>query len=243
MARAGEAFESTRWSVIAQAAATGDPKAREAMARLVTSYWKPLFAFLRRRGLGDDEAADTVQGLFTELLENDRMRQVDRGRGRFRTWLLSALLFHLSHERERAHAIKRGGDRRVESIDRLDPEQYRSLPGPSSELDPQRVYDRTWAIEVLDRALARLAHRCSLERKTDLFDALKPALIGAEGAPHLAEIADRLGMTKGAAKIAAFRLRVGLREAIRAEVLATLDESDDLEDEIRSLFRALSRSP
>jgi len=232
-------FLTTRWSLVARAASSTAPGAREALEELCRSYWWPLYAYLRGKGLAGGDAADIVQGLFVELIDKGRLAHADRERGRFRTWLLSALRFHLSHEREREGSLKRGGGGHVVALDHAEADRRWSLVS-DRELDPERLFERAWAIEVMKRALIELKRRYADQERARIFAALKPALVGDARAESLSSIATRLGMTEGAVKVAAHRLRLAFRDAIRAEVTSTLADQHDAEDEIRALFAALS---
>jgi RNA polymerase sigma-70 factor (ECF subfamily) len=231
-------FLTTRWSLVARAASPAEPVARGALEELCGAYWWPLYAYLRRRGIDGERAADLVQGLFAELLAKGRLAQADPERGRFRGWLLAALKYHVAHEDERERAEKRGGGARLLPLDPDEADRRWSLAS-GSELDPERTFERAWAVSVLDQALARLERRCATEGKAELFAALKPALAGDPDAEGLRELGARLGMSEGAVKVAAHRLRQAWREAVRAEVASTLDDLRDLDDEIRALFAAL----
>jgi RNA polymerase sigma-70 factor (ECF subfamily) len=232
-------FLTTRWSLVARAASPAQPEARAALEDLCKAYWWPLYAYLRRRGVDGERAADLVQGLFAELIEKGRLAQAEQQRGRFRGWLLAALKFHASHAAEHERAEKRGGGARAIPLDAEVADRRWRLAN-ASELDPERTFERAWAVSVLDAALVRLQTRCAAEGKAELLAALKPALTGDPDAEALRSIAARLGMTEGAVKVATHRLRQAWREAVRAEVASTLDDLRDLDDEIAALFAALS---
>lgn len=239
MAHDQAAFAPTRWSLIARAAAPGLPGAREALEELCRAYWWPLYAYLRRIGLDGNDAADTVQGLFAELIEKGRFAHADPERGRFRSWLLSALKFHLSHERERESAAKRGG--RVDVIPLDQAEAARRWTGISNqEQEPDRMFERAWALAVLEHALTMLERSYTRSGKSDVFTALKPNLVGDASEGDLQTLATRLGVSSGAVKTAVFRLRKAFGEAIRAELASTLDVGCDVEEELRAMFSALS---
>ncbi len=234
----GDGFLTTRWSLVARATSPAEPGSRAALEDLCRAYWWPLYAYLRRRGTNGERAADLVQGLFADLLEKGRLAQADPERGRFRGWLLAALKFHVSHEMERERAEKRGGGAPLVALDPDDADRRWQL-ACTTELGPERTFERAWAVSVLDQALLRLERRCAEEGKSELFQALKPALTGDPEAEALRVTAERLGMSAGAVKVAAHRLRQAWRESVRAEVASTLDDLRDLDDEIRALFAAL----
>lgn len=233
-------FLTTRWSVVARAASPHAPEARAALEDLARAYWWPLYAYLRRRGTDGDHAADLVQGLFAELIEKGRLAQADGERGRFRGWILAALKYHAGHERDRERAAKRGGEVRHVALDPGDADRRWELAS-AADLDPERTFERAWALSVLDAALARLERRMEREGKSALFRALKPFLTAEPDAAGLRSIAESLGSTEGAVKIAAHRVRQAWREEIRAEIASTLDDVRDLDDELRALFDALAR--
>ncbi|MCY2959956.1 MAG: sigma-70 family RNA polymerase sigma factor [Planctomycetota bacterium] len=235
----GSSFLTTRWSLVARAASAQEPEARGALEELSKTYWWPLYAYLRRRGIDGERAADLVQGLFAELIEKGRLAQADGDRGRFRGWLLAALKYHVSHEDERERSAKRGGRARHVPLDPADADRRWQLAS-AGELDPERTFERAWALSVLDAALVRLERRMEREGKTKLFAALKPFLAAETDAANLRSIAESLGSTEGAVKVAAHRLRQAWREEIRAEIASTLDDVRDLDDEVRGLFAALA---
>jgi len=235
------AFVSTRWSVVALAASADSTEARAALEELCRAYWWPLYAYLRRRGLSGEDAADTVQGLFAEIIAKGRLAQADPHRGRFRSWLLSALKFHLSHERDRNAAQKRGGGRGFVAVDETEAERRWELLD-HREQSPERLFERAWAIAVLDRALTALDAAYAEEGQSELLAALKPSLLYAPGPEDLRTIAGRLGLSVSAVKSAAFRLRKALREAIRSEVASLLatDGKSTLDEEVRAMLAALA---
>jgi RNA polymerase sigma-70 factor (ECF subfamily) len=232
-------FETTRWSMILAAGKAGDDGAREALARLCETYWYPLYAHARRKGNPPEVAEDLTQGFFAELLEKGWVGAADPQRGRFRTFLLTAFRRHLSRARDRDGAKKRGGDRRRLSLDFEDGERRYSLE-PVHDLTAERVFDRRWALTLLDRVLGLLRERmeeCGRERQ---FAALRPFLPGGgEGRPY-AEIAGELGLTEGAVKVAVHRLRARYRDLLRAEIGETVEDPGRVDDEIRDLMAALA---
>lgn len=235
----GSSFLTTRWSLVARAASPHAPEARGALEDLCRAYWWPLYAYLRRRGIDGERAADLVQGLFAELIEKGRLAQADGERGRFRGWLLAALKYHVGHEDERDRAAKRGGGALHVPLDAGEADRRWQLAS-ATELDAERTFERAWALSVLDAALARLELRMEREGKTALFSALKPFLTAEPDAAGLRTIAQTLASSEGAVKIAAHRVRQAWREEIRAEIASTLDDVRDLDDEVRGLFAALA---
>ena len=237
----GEArFATTRWSVVARAGAAGeDPERGAALAELCESYWYPVYAFARRKGEEPDQAMDLVQSFFAGLIEREQFSRADPARGRFRSYLLTSFVNFMAKERDRAQALKRGGGRHVLSLDgELAENRLAELGSDSS--DPERIYRRAWALTVVELIVERLGEEYVQRGKGDLFRALRPTLGGDRGAQSLGEVARELGTTEGAVKVAAHRLRQRFGSLLRREVVETVLESDDVEDEIQGLFEALA---
>ncbi|MAB80441.1 MAG: RNA polymerase subunit sigma-24 [Planctomycetes bacterium] len=234
-------FLTTRWSVVLRAGKT-DPQgqiqeqAREALERLAESYWFPLYAYVRRRGYDEEAARDLTQGFFVRLIERHDVSSASPERGRFRSFLLTALKNFLVNEEERERALKRGGGRSPVSFDagEADRKMLEAVDGET----PERTFERTWAQSVLERALERLRRDYDARQKKELFDALKDELGGGEGTPY-AELAARLGFSEGAIKVAVHRMRSRYRGHLRQEVADTVAQAGDVEDELRRLFEAL----
>lgn len=238
MTQGVSSFLTTRWSVVARAASPDAPEARAALEDLCRAYWWPLYAYARRRGFAADNAADLVQGLFAELIEKGRFAQAEAGRGRFRSWLLGAMKFHIGHDLERDQSVKRGGGFEHVALDSASADA-RWQVACASELDPERTFERAWALSVLDAALVRLELKMQAEGKADLFARLKPFLAAEPDADGLRAIAHDMRSTEGAVRVAAHRMRTAWRAAIRAEIASTIDDVRDLDDEVRDLFSAL----
>lgn len=240
--RQGSSFLTTRWSVLAAAASPDPIRSRAALETLCASTWYPLYAFVRRRGHGAEDARDLVQGFFARFLEKADLGSLDPARGRFRSYLLASILNWLADERERASAQKRGGGLAPIPIDfGAADERYRM--DPSHDLTPERLFDRQWALTLLELSLARVEKEYVSTGKKDLFEALKPALQGRSKDAPLAELAARLDSTEGAVKVAVHRLRQRFRDALRAEIAETVTTEEQIEEEIRDLFRALEIRP
>ena len=217
-----------------------DTEGRAALESLCTAYWFPLYAFERRRGAGPEEAQDLVQGFFAELLEKDYLRQADRERGRFRTFLITAFRHFASKEREKARAEKRGGGRTPLPLDFADGES-RYLREPADDRTPERIFERRWALTLLDEALGRLRGEHRAAGREDLFEALQGTLGGGTAeASSYAEVGARLGMSEGAVKVAVHRLRRRYREILRASIAETVADPSEVDDEIRHLLAALA---
>jgi RNA polymerase sigma-70 factor (ECF subfamily) len=231
-------FSSTQWSIVLRAGGEADGAARPALESLCGRYWYPLYAYVRGR-VGDAHAAqDLTQAFFARLLEKRLLARASPERGRFRAFLLASLKNFLANEHDRAAARKRGGGRAALPLDWDTGESRLSLE-PRTDLTPDRIYDRQWAILLLDLVLDRLRAEYAAAGKGPLFDRLKDALAGTGRGVAYDELARDLGLSADAARQAASRLRKRYRELLRAEVAATVDDPADVDDEIRGLFAAL----
>jgi DNA-directed RNA polymerase specialized sigma24 family protein len=235
--RAG--FAPTRWTMVMAAAGGGEEgQAREALERLCATYWYPLYAFVRRQGYGAHDAQDLTQGFFARLLEKKDLAAVDRAKGKFRSFLLAAIQHYLANEWDRTQAQKRGGGVALLSIDDAEAER-RYHDEPAEQMTAEQLFDRRWALTLLDRVLARLGDEMRSEGKAEHFEALKFCLTGERGAAY-GEMAGRLGTSGGALKVAVHRLRDRYRALLRAEIAETVGSDGDVDDELRQLFSALS---
>jgi RNA polymerase sigma-70 factor (ECF subfamily) len=228
-------FPTTRWSLIV-AAQQPAPQARDALADLCRAYWYPLYAYIRRRGHDHGAAEDLTQTFFAHLIEKHALDSVSPDRGRFRSFLLASCQHFLANERERANALKRGGGR-VVSLDMSDADG-RFRREPNHQETPERLFQRHWALALLDQALGRLRGEYEAAHKEALFDALKGSLSG-EGTRAYGELARELGLTESAVKTAAHRLRKRYGELLRQQVRDTVATEADVDDEVRALFAAL----
>jgi RNA polymerase sigma-70 factor (ECF subfamily) len=228
-------FPTTRWTLILHAGQT-DSAARTALAELCQAYWYPLYAFVRRRGHAADDAQDLTQAFFAHVLEHEAIGRATADKGRFRTFLLAALKNYLANEWDKARAQKRGGGETIISLDHAAAEE-RYRHEPSHDLTPERLFERRWALTLLDQVLAKLQQEYHADGKAELFEALKPALVG--GGDSYALLAARLGRSEGAMKVAAHRLRQSYRALIRREIAETVADGD-LEDEVLHLLAVLA---
>jgi RNA polymerase sigma-70 factor (ECF subfamily) len=235
-AGAPRAFHTTRWSLVLAARAGGP-----ALEELCRAYWWPLYAYARRAGAGAHEAEDVVQGFFTRLFERRDLGAIAPERGRFRAFLLAALKNHLANERDHARAEKRGGGR-VRSASELGLDfsgaDARLATEAGDASDPERAFEAAFARELLRAALSELEAEYRSSGRARVFETLKGELAGDDACP-LAEQAERLGLTLGAAKVAAHRLRARFREKVRARIAATVAREEDIEDELAALLAAL----
>ncbi len=236
-------FATTRWSVVVSAGRSievgaSDSQASKALAALCDDYWYPLYAFVRRRVSTVDEAQDLTQAFFLELLEKNVVASASPERGRFRAFLLTALKHFLSKQWDKSRAKKRGGGQPVASLD-FEAADRRYRLEPVTDLTAEQLYDRQWAITMLDNTLRRLEAEFSLAGKTAEFEALRGSLVGDSAQPRYAVLAEQLEMSPDAVKMAVHRMRRRFRTLLRHEIAETIASSGDIDDEIRLLFAAL----
>jgi RNA polymerase sigma factor (sigma-70 family) len=229
------AFVTTHWSVVLTARDENSPESSEALEALCRTYWFPLYAFVRRQGRNPHDAQDLTQEFFARLLEKGYLNSAAQEKGRFRTFLLVALKRFLANEWDRQHAQKRGGSALIVPID---PElaESRFMAGPVHELQPDLLFDRQWALTLLDRTMMRLREEYVTTGRAKLFELLRGCLAKDESALPYAEIAARLNLTEPAVKMAVQRLRARYREILRAEIADTVAGPEEVEEEIRHLF-------
>jgi RNA polymerase sigma-70 factor (ECF subfamily) len=232
-------FPTTCWSRVAAAGGRAAPGAREALAGLCAAYWYPIYAFIRRRGNDPDRALDLTQDYFARLLERGTVAAADPARGRFRSFLLADCTRFLADRREHDGAAKRGGGVAPLSIDARDAEG-RYTREPAHGRTPERLFERSWALALLDAVLARLRAEYEGSGRGAAFEILKVTLTEAPGSVPHAELARRLGSTAGAAQVAVHRLRRRYRDLVREAIAATVADEADVEGEIRDLFAALA---
>jgi RNA polymerase sigma factor (sigma-70 family) len=230
-------FATTHWSLVIHAGRGGDRAAEEALAVLCERYWYPLYAYVRRRVAQVDEARDLTQEFFAHLLQHETLAKASAERGRFRSFLLTALRNFLANERDRATAKKRGGKHRPLSIDVATGESRLGLE-PAHDLTPERIYERQWTLTLLAEVMNQLRSECATEGKERQFELLQNTLTGDRQAAY-ESIARELGMSEPAARQAAHRLRKRYRELLRGEISQTVCEPGEVDDEIRQLFAAL----
>ncbi len=233
-------FHTTHWSVVFAAGERRTPDADDALSTLCAAYWYPLYAFVRRSGYDAEAASDLTQGFFARVIEKNFLREADPQRGRFRSFLLASLKHFLSNERERERALKRGGGATLLSIEPEEGES-RYAREPVDARTPDVLFERGWAVALLEHVLERLRGELDAEGKAHLFDALKPMLMGERADHTYREIGEGLGMSEGAVKVAVHRLRRRYRDVLEEEIGRTLADPTQLEDEIRHLFAALAR--
>ena len=231
-------FASTRWSLVAAAGQRDLPESEAALASLCGLYWYPLYAYARRRLPTLEDAQDLTQEFFLRLQERDYLRQADRQRGRFRSFLLTAFKHFLAKEQERANAQKRGGGRKLLPLD-FQSGECRFQREPSHPATAETLYERSWALTLLQQALARLREEQTAAGKERLFECLKGTLTGEDAPRPYAELAAELGMSGPAIKVTVHRLRRRYGELLRAEIAQTVTTAEEVEDELRDLFAAV----
>jgi RNA polymerase sigma-70 factor (ECF subfamily) len=235
---AARRFATTRWSIVLAAGERDATGAEPALATLCEIYWYPVYAFIRRRGLSPADAQDATQSFFAALLEKDYVGSADPERGRFRTFLLTAVSRFLSRQRESDRALKRGGGRQLLSIDAAVGEERYQLE-PSDDWTPERLFERRWALTLLDRVLTRLEQRYAELGQSPVFNELRGFLTGAPPDAKTIDLAAELQMTEGALKVAIHRLRRRYRDLLKAEIAETVGGTDDVTDELNCLLGAL----
>ena len=235
-------FATTHWSLVLSAARNDTTRAREALAGLCQTYWPALHAYVRRRGFSPHDAEDLTQEFFARLLEHNWIARADARKGRFRSFLLTALKRFLADEWDKARAQKRGGGRPPVPLD-----SEAGWPGgaaePAGGLAADLVYDRHWALALLERTMARLRAEFARAGKAGQFERLKVFLTAERKEISCAEAAAATGLSEGAARVAAHRLRKRYRELFREEIARTVAEPGEVEAELRHLIAVLASRP
>jgi RNA polymerase sigma factor (sigma-70 family) len=233
------AFATTHWSVVLAAATKETPESASALERLCRTYWYSLYAYVRRRGYGHEDAQDFTQGFLAQLLRRNSLSRVDRAKGRFRSFLLGGMNYFLADEVSRQQAKRRGSGQSLIFLDAQSAEdRYPSEPVES--LDAEKLFERRWALTLLDHVLDRLEAEFHQAGKAKLFENLRESLIGDRSSSYQ-KVAAALGMREGAVKVAVYRMRQRYRELFRDEVAQTVADPAEIEDEIRQVFAAISR--
>lgn len=232
-------FDTTEWSLVLAAGGRDAGAAREALERLCGAYWYPLYAYVRRRGVGAEDARDLTQGFFTSLLAGHAFDALSPERGRFRAFLLAALKHYLANEERRRRAEKRGGQVRFVPLDTGDPEQ-RYAHEPADTSTPDALFERRWAMTVIEHVMQTVRAEWAARGREPEFHALKGTLLGLHPADGYAVVAETMGSTAGAVKVAAHRLRRRFQATLRDTVAATVADPSEIEDELRFLMRALA---
>lgn len=231
--RAG--FVTTHWSVILAAKETASPQAMSALETLCRTYWYPLYAFARRKGHSPEDAKDLAQGYFCQLLDKDYLHSVQPQLGKFRTFLLTSFQHFLANEWDRSQTQKRGGGYCLISLDEdRGEEAYRQEP--ITDLTPEKLFDRRWAIALLELTLQRLEEEAAQAGKSPLFQALKGMITGGGEAGDYAIIARQMGLSEGSLRVAAHRLRQRYRELLIEEITNTVSHPREINEELAYLM-------
>ena len=231
------AFTTTHWSVVLEAQGES-PAAQEALGKLCRTYWRPVYSFIRREGVGPEEAEDLTQSLFALLLERRNFDNVRKEKGRLRSYLLTSLKHFLVSEHRRAVTLKRGKGQQPVPLHELSGAERTDME-PANHLTAERVYERRWALTLMDQVLRRLKNEYDTAGNTGLFDSLKQLLPDEPGAPSRAEIASRLGINDNALRQAFHRFRHRYQLLLREEISHTVAIASDVEDELRHLIAVL----
>ena len=231
-------FASTHWSMVLAAADRQAPEWRDAMADLCARYWQPLYAFIRLDGHTRERAEDLTQEFFARFLEKDFLKSVDREKGSFRSYLLACLRHFLANERDRDQAQKRGAGRPVLSLDYSSAETRYRLEATDSRT-PERIFERQWALAVLEQVLNQLHAEWARAGRGPHFEQFRLFLSGEDRPATYEQIARRLGMGVSAVKVSVHRLRRRYRELLREEIGRLVGDPAEIDDEIRALFVAV----
>ena len=232
-------FTTTHWSVVLAAADNSSPDAQSALEELCRTYWFPLYAFVRRRGLDPHTAQDVVQGFFAQLLERQSFRNRTPEQGRFRSFLLASLKFYLADLADYEHAAKRGGGQAPIALDALEAEERYRLE-PADQLTPEKLFERRWALTLLSNVLGRLENEFADSERAELFRQLRPMLFDKQPEDSYESVAASLKMTPGAVRVAAHRIRQRCRELFREAVAQTVNDPSEIEEELRYLRRVIA---
>jgi RNA polymerase sigma factor (sigma-70 family) len=233
-------FATTHWSVVLQAGQEESPQAAEALDQLCRTYWYPLYAYVRRQGHAPEDAQDLTQAFFAHLLSKDFLRGVGPEKGRFRSFLLTCLKHFLADEWKKAHTAKRGGAGAELLLDWEAAERRYAIEG-RVETTPESLYERRWAIGVLDHALDRLRAEAVASGRQAVFDQLQRCLLGERTTEDYAQLGARLGLSETAVKVTVHRLRQRYRELLRDQVAQTVTRPQEIEDEMHYLLEVVSR--
>lgn len=242
IANAATEFPLTHWSAVFAVGRDGDSRAEAALTELCQTYWYPLYAFARRKGHAPHDAQDLTQGFFEHLISTRLVEKANPQKGRFRSFLLACFSNFLTSEQDRAQAKKRGGGRSVVALDRTVAEN-RLAREPALDGSPDFLFDRNWALAVLEAGLQRLEAEFRESGRAEVLEHLQPFLQGDTSGPSYTEVARRLGTTEGTISVSVHRLRKRYRELLRAVVSQTVNNPLDTDAELAHLLAALRKSP
>ena|ERR1051325_3056715 len=232
-------FTTTHWSAVIAAAELPSPENSLALTELCRGYWYPLYAYVRRKGYEVPDAQDLTQEFFARLLEKNYLGSVDRRKGKFRSFLLASLEHFLAKEWTRAHRLKRGGGQTIIAWDGCDPEERYKLE-PADDWTAERIYERRWALTVLEQAMSALELEYKVAGRQNLFESLKVFISGEEDEISYSNLAAHLQMNEGAVRVAVHRLRQRYGDSVRNELAKIVQRIEDIDEELRHLLEALS---
>lgn len=231
-------FQPTLWSVVLRAKDAGDPHRRTALNRLCETYWRPVYVYLRRKGMSQADGQDATQGFFAEFLEKGLLDRVDRGRGRFKSFLLAVLEHWLANEHRKARAEKRGGGAAPIRLDFAKAESEVRLE-PAGGETPEAAFRKSWALAVLQGAFDALRREFEGRGEGSRFEAVRVHLSAAGGRASYQELATRMGLSEADVTNLLHRAKKRLRELIREALRETVDSEDEVDDEQRELFESV----
>jgi RNA polymerase sigma-70 factor (ECF subfamily) len=232
-------FATTRWSLVVAAGDSRHPDSRDALATLCQDYWPPIYSYVRSRGHDSETARDLTQGFFARLLEKGYLKEARRDRGRFRSFLLTSVKHFLANEWDREQALKRGGGTKPLSLD-VDTAEERYCPQPADGETPDKIFEKRWALTVLDQVLERLEREMKRSGNVERFERFRTFLTSEGGGARYRQLAGELDMSEAAVKVAIHRLRRRFGELLREEVAQTVNEPGAVDGELRYLFSVLS---
>jgi len=232
-------FATTHWSVVQAAGDADCDQSGHALEKLCKAYWHPIYVYVRRKGYGLDDAQDLTQEFFAQIIAKNHLRLADHTKGRFRSFLLAMLHFFLAREWSRAHRQRRGGQYKVISLEQQTWEDRCQIE-PTHEDNPEKDFQRQWALTVLKQTMKALATECEASGKTNMFNEVRQLLSGERDGGSYAAIAANLSMTEGAVRVAVHRLRQRYGELLRAEIRRTVESESEVEEELRYLLKVLS---
>jgi DNA-directed RNA polymerase specialized sigma24 family protein len=231
-------FQTTSWTLVQAAAENPSADSRQALATLCQAYWPPVYAFIRRNGYDLDQAQDLSQGFFALLLEKNYLGDADRRRGKFRSFLLTAVKHFLANEWDRSHALKRGGGQLPLSIDLVAAEKW-CAPTLVEGTTPENLFERRWALSLLEQVLSKLRAEFAAAGKADQMESLSVFLNEDFEDARSQEVAEKLGMSAGALRTAVHRMRRKYRSLLRDEIAQTVSKPEEIDEEIRFLMSTL----
>jgi len=232
-------FVTTHWSVVVNAQREQSADSRAALETLCGTYWYPLYAYVRRLGNNPSDAEDLTQSFFARLLEKDYLKAATKEKGRFRTFLLMALKRYVAKEWHREHAAKRGGAAQIISLDAQSAENKFALE-PSHNVAPDVLFDRQWAMALLEQTMAQLHDEYASSERGQLFELMRSCLLKEDSAPAYRDIAVQLNLTEAAVKMAVHRLRSRYREILHGKIAETVSSPDEVDQELNHLFSSFS---